>query len=40
MGIWNEIQKQVEELKILMQEASRIDELYNQKNQINDRETI
>ena len=40
MGIWNEIQKQVEELEILMQEASRIDELYNQKNQINDRETI
>lgn len=40
MGIWNEIKKQVEELEILMQEASRIDELYNQKNQINDRETI
>ncbi len=40
MGIWNEIQKQVEELEILMQEASRIDKLYNQKNQINDRETI
>ena len=40
MGIWNEIQKQVEVLEALMQEAARIDKLYNQKHQVNDRETI
>jgi len=36
MGIWNEIQKQLEELEALMQESTRIDQLYNHKNQIND----
>ncbi len=30
MGIWNEIQKQVEELEALMRESERIDKLYNQ----------
>ena len=40
MGIWNEIQKQVEELEALMQESARIDKLYNHKHQVNDRETI
>ncbi len=36
MGIWNEIQKQVEELEALMRESARIDKLYNQKHQTND----
>ena len=36
MGIWNEIQKQVEELEALLKESTVIDKLYNQKNQVND----
>tara|TARA_R100000700_G_scaffold1635_1_gene3823 strand:+ start:1009 stop:1128 length:120 start_codon:yes stop_codon:yes gene_type:complete len=39
MGIWNEIQKQIEELEDLMKEAKRIDEIYNQIKS-NDRKTI